>query len=278
MSNRINLVVMASVLICTSFYQTVFSCLTPMGEVPFCYIYQNTEVIFVGKILKAEPFDYEPTNSNEAKLKEAYKNWMGVYEKMTFAVVDKYKGVPSESVEILNLTKGGTSCDNPIKMNVGERWAVLAHRLKPDSTDYYVTTAKKIDENSINDLVIKLEKVREKGITPSIFGQIHANYPLSKTGLKGYQVTAQRDGNTFRAKMDQYGQFSFDNIESGTYNVRAYVPFAGYVALPINQYRHDQLGFDEKKRLFFYEYKANVEDNKCFYETFWIRPNAAPQN
>ncbi len=238
-----------------------------------CYIYQNTDTVFVGEVVKIKTKQVEPVNPNlSPELKKAYTI---VYRQVTFAITQNFKNASSESIQVMTLAAAVTDCDTVYDLKLGEKWIVFANRQKSGEGEYYSSFAINFNDKKENETFSELSKIQEKGITSSIFGQFGINYPLSQVKIKGYKVTAEVDGNVFTSQLDEYGQFAFPKVPPGTYLVGIYLPYEGFVL--DDKRNRKQFTFDYDSGLYVYEFDAVVKDSECFYQRISAFPPEHPE-
>ncbi len=249
------------------FVQTAFACQTTPGEVPFCYIFQSAQAVFVGEVVKSEPHSAVPANSNlSAETKFA---WTRKYNRLTFAVTETFKGAATGEFEALNLAEAVTSCDTVTEIKIGQKWVIFAYQLD-GKDEFYVSLAGFFyDEAKEAEKLGYLRAVLKNETKTGLYGQFTANYPASLIKIEGYRVTAEGNGKRLTAKMDKYGQYAFPAVSGGTFKIKIHIPFKGYLQEGNNQ---TDLVFDKKTGLYTYEYETTVKDNECAYEQIRAYP------
>jgi len=254
-----------------------YGCLRSPGGVPICYLYQTTNTIFVGEVVKSEEAEIKeseanlPSGSRAAELSKAYTPR---YNLVKFNVIQNLKNALADSIELKTLAAEITSCDIVYDFRPGEKWIIFA--LPHKDGILHSTLAIRSDEKRAKKMLAELSMFKESGITSSIFGQFQINYPLSGVNLKGFKVTTQRDGFILSSEMDEYGQFSFPELTAGTYCVRIVLPYPGYVRGPTGERSH--FTFDHSTQLYTHEFNAMVKEGVCLYERIRAFPIGLPES
>jgi hypothetical protein len=236
------------------FSQAIFACQTSPANIPFCHSYESADAIFIGVVSESKPFSKE---INFGKTPYSLE-----YNHLTFTVKETLKGTNSSFVKAFNQTEIFTSCDKLLDIKIGQTWVVFM-RKDNEKEDFYITNNSFIynetkEHNKINDL----RKITRGESDNGIYGQISANYPASLISRKDYKVVAEGNGQMLITKMDEYGRFTFSPLAPGTYKIKAFLPFEGYVQ-SINS--REMFKFDNEENLYSYELQFTTKDNRCNY-------------
>lgn len=238
------------------------------GKAPLCYVFQNTNTVFVGEVLKVETKKLVPTDP--ALRPELKQDDTFVYQEVTLAVTENFKNAAAPSIQVMTLAAAYSSCDTVYDLKVGEKWVVFADPKDFVSGELVSSFAIKLNENKEDETLAGLSKIKEHGIEASLFGHFNINYPLSQINIKGKRVTAEADGHRFTAKLDEYGGFAFPKVPAGTYSVRIYLPYQGYVLDDKRNRR--EFSFDNDSGLYVYEFAVVVKDGECSYQRIGAFP------
>jgi hypothetical protein len=260
---------LAAVIFPLIFVQTTFACQRTPGEVPFCYIFQSAQAVFVGEVIKSEPHNIVPDNPNLSPEKKAA--WTYKYDRLTFAATEIFKGAAKSEFETLNLAEIVTSCDTVTKIKIGQKWVVFAYQ-RDGKDEFYVSSASFFyDGANEAEKLGYLRAAVNKETKTGLYGQFAANYPASLIKIEGYKVIAEGNGRRLTAKMDKYGQYAFPAISGGIYKIKIQIPFDSY--LQEGNHRTNFV-FDHKTGLYTYEYETTVKENECAYKQIRAYPVA----
>jgi hypothetical protein len=216
----------------------------------------ESDAIFVGTIEESEPFVKESKYVN--------KVYEQKYNRLKFEIIKVFKGEISDSFEAFYNTSWITSCDTLLDIKPGQTWVIFAKKDYKEP-DFYVTSSSFLyDAKKEANRIHSLEMFQKGESDNGIYGQIRANYPLSITSRKNYKVIAEGNGQRFAAAMDEYGRFTFLSLSPGTYKIKMYLPFAGFVR-NYNRTVVEELIFDEPVNLYTYELNFATNENKCNY-------------
>jgi len=249
------------------FAQTTFACQRNPGEVPFCYIFQSAQSVFVGEVIKAEPHNIVPADPNLSPENKGV--WTAKYDRLTFAVTETFKGAAKSDFETFNLAEMVSSCDIIKEIKLGQKWVIFAHQHDGKGAFYISSASFLYDEAKEAEKINFLRAVLNGETKTGIYGQFTANYPASRIKIEGYKVIVEGNGKRLTAKMDKYGQYAFPTVSGGTFKIKIYIPYGGYVEQGNNR---KDLAFEKKTGLYTYEYETTVKDNECVYENTHAYP------
>lgn len=232
------------------------ACLTSPANIPYCSSFVESDAIFVGTVKESEPFIKE--------LEFAKKAYEQKYNRLKFEVTKVFKGEISDSFEAVYNTTWISSCGSLLDIKPGQTWIIFAKKDYREP-DFYVTSSSFLyDTRKEANRIHSLELFQQGESDNGIYGQIRANYPLSSISRKDYKVTAEGNGQKFAMAMDEYGRFTFSSLSPGTYKIKMYLPFAGFVR-NYNRTVVEELIFDEPLNLYTYELNFATNKNKCNY-------------
>lgn len=250
------------------FSENVFACTCREGGVPTCAEYGRVDAVFMGKIERITAFDagnqdvtLPPVNSIST-FKGSGLVWLHV------KVEKAFKGVADKIVKVT--TYRGTSCDLGVKK--GEKWMFYAYRdaesgiLGVGSCGGSHRISGKPSENS--DYLAELEK-----LSRGEFGTfVRGTFVRDAFTDERQNAAVSIEGEGFAASLNTgaTGDFSFRVPRAGKYKIRAVVPFSAFFYFTNAPEISSKNSPTETETVF--EYEAQAEENKCFYEQVELHP------
>ena len=253
---KISLKFCCAVIITIFLSNMAIACLITPANVPYCSSFVEADAIFVGTIKESDPIVKESKYVN--------KIYEQKYNRLKFEVTKVFKGEISDSFEAFYNTSWISSCSSELDIKPGQTWVIFAKKDYKEPFFHVEDNSFPYDARKEANQIHSLELLQRGESDNGIYGQIQANYPLSLIFRKNYKVTAEGNGQSFATTMDEYGRFTFSPLSPGTYKIKMYLPFAGFVR---NQTRTtvEELIFDEPLNLYTYELNFATNENKCNY-------------
>jgi hypothetical protein len=243
---------------CVVLTKTAFACTAEYANVPFCVRYWQHNVVFMGKAVSEEP-----TNSE-------------YFNKITFEVLETFKGNVSRTVEVNNQVKEATSCDVLTKIKKDETWVIFLDSF--NETSYVSEDSFKYRAEFDKDSIEYLRSARDGKSPTAIYGEIRLNsifQPKNRISFNGLKVSASRNGREYSTKTNKEGSFNFPLVEPGKYKIRISVPLKIYVLIyPDGKPVQAESKRDKQLKRFVYEYETEVKDKECAFKFIlaWKHP------
>ncbi len=203
------ILIVLSLAVLTFFPEQAKGCQCSEYGTPVCAAFWRADAVFVGQLAETK----RTVRRSDNELPTAM---------LHFIVEQPYRGVASAQVDVAVLS--GTSCD--MKFEKGERYLIYA-ALDPNSKRLFAGPCTRTTtlEYAAEDLNY-IRAVTQQGAQESISGRLVRN---TYDPLKGLKVVVQGNDKTLETTTDEQGDFTVSLPGSGTYTVRAFVPFAAAV-------------------------------------------------
>lgn len=231
--------------------EQIFACVAIYSNVPFCFKYKNAEAVYLGELIT------EPQYSEDEG-----------YEKLTFKIKETYKGKPHQQLEIFNQSKIITSCDLLTKVQKSETWVIFLS--SNDDGFFLKKNSFKYDNKNYQEEINFFRKAALGEIETSIHGQILTTCVggQSKLNITNLNITLENQDLKLTAQTDKSGNFSFRNINAGTYKIRVAFPFNTLIQETFQIFK---TVFDNRSKTYVYEYETTVTENECEFNPIFIK-------